>query len=226
MSNVYHGQIPLSLVSRVFLGIGSAAAAISDPRRGDMIATMGEVTASESILEKIRQRMESDVVGLRILTERPRVTNETVDREYLRGLPENTLGNEYAKFLDNLKTSPDARPPVRFVQNAELVYVMQRYRETHDFNHILLQMPTNMLGEVTVKYFEAIQFGLPMCVTAGIFGAARLGKNHRKRFLTRNLPWVVEQALQSRFLLAVDWENHWEEPILSLQKKVGIVPLT
>ncbi|KAE9418615.1 hypothetical protein Angca_008011 [Angiostrongylus cantonensis] len=226
MNSVYHGQIPLSLVSRVFLGIGSAAAAISDPRRGDMIATMGEVTASESILEKIRQRMESDVVGLRILTERPRVTNETVDREYLRGLPENTLGKEYAKFLDNLKTSPDARPPVRFVQNAELVYVMQRYRETHDFNHILLQMPTNMLGEVRIKYFEAIQFGLPMCITAGIFGATRLRKNHRKRFLTRNLPWVVEQALHSRFLLAVDWENHWEEPILSLQEKMGIVPLT
>ncbi|KAJ1357905.1 Component of the coenzyme Q biosynthetic pathway [Parelaphostrongylus tenuis] len=225
MNSVHHSQIKLSLVSRVFLGIGSAAAAITDPRRGDMVATMGEVTASQSILEKIRQRMASDVVGSRLLAERPRVTNETVDREYLRTLPDNTLGKHYVKFLDKLKTTPDERPPVRFVQNEDLVYVMQRYRETHDFNHILLQMPTHMLGEVTVKYFEAIQFGLPMCVTAGIFGAARLGKNHRRRFLTQNLPWVVEQALQSRFLLALDWENHWEEPISSLQKKVGIVPL-
>lgn len=224
MTSVYRGQIPLSLVSRVFLGIGSAAVAISDPRRGDMVATMGEVTAFQSILEKIRKRMESDVMGLRILAERPRVTNETVNREYLRTLPENTLGKEYVKFLDKLKTSPDARPPVKFVQSEELVYIMQRYRETHDFNHILLEMPTHMLGEVTVKYFEAIQFGLPMCVTAGIFGASRLGKNHRARFLTRNLPWVVEQALQSRFLLAVDWENHWEESVPSLQEKMGIIP--
>ncbi|VDM81180.1 unnamed protein product [Strongylus vulgaris] len=76
---------------------------------------------------------------------------------------------------------------------------MQRYRETHDFNHVLLQMPTNMLGEIfssvhsstllwclstylpyfiTVEYFEDIQFGLPMCVTAGIFGAGRLRTKH------------------------------------------------
>ncbi|KAK6022702.1 hypothetical protein OSTOST_11585 [Ostertagia ostertagi] len=33
-----------------------------------------------------------------------------------------------------------------------------------------------------------------MCITAGIFGAARLRKKHRHQFLTRNLPWIVEQA--------------------------------
>lgn len=50
-----------------------------------------------------------------------------------------------------------------------------RYRETHDFTHVLLEMKPNMLGEVTVKYFEAIQLGLPMCIAAAIFGGARLG---------------------------------------------------
>lgn len=49
-----------------------------------------------------------------------------------------------------------------------------RYRETHDFTHILLEMKPNMLGEVIVKYFEAIQLGFPMCITASIFGGMRL----------------------------------------------------
>ncbi|KJH52387.1 coenzyme Q biosynthesis protein Coq4 [Dictyocaulus viviparus] len=225
MTNIYPGHIPLSIASRIMLGIGSAAAAIYDPGRGDMVATMGEVTATQLNLERIRQRMESDIIGSRILNEQPRVTNETVDIKYLRTLPDNTFGKEYSKFLDNLKTSPDARPPVKFVQSKELTYIMQRYRETHDFNHVLLQMPTHMLGEVTVKYFEAIQFGLPMCITAGLFGAIRLQKNHRKRFLTHNLPWIVEQAQHSRFFLAVDWENQWEEPVSSLQEKLGVVPI-
>ncbi|ETN77752.1 coenzyme Q biosynthesis protein Coq4 [Necator americanus] len=225
MTSLYPGHVPLSLGSRVLLGLGSAAMAISDPRRGDMVAAMGEATAPEPVLEKIRQRMASDISGARLLKERPRITNVTVNRKYLESLSENTLGKEYSKFLIGLNTSPDARPPVRFVQNEEHLYVMQRYRETHDFNHVLLQMPTNMLGEVTVKYFEGIQFGLPMCVTAGIFGAARLRKKHRHQFLTRNLPWIVEQATNARFFLAIDWENHFEETISSLQQQFGITPL-
>ncbi|KHJ75951.1 coenzyme Q biosynthesis protein Coq4, partial [Oesophagostomum dentatum] len=191
MASLYPGHVPLSLGSRILLGVGSAAMAITNPWRGDMIATMGEATATESVLERIRQRMASDVLGARLLSEQPRITNATVDREYLKSLPDNTFGKEYSKFLDSLKTSPDARAPVRFIQNKEHLYVMQRYRETHDFNHILLQMPTHMLGEVTVKYFEGIQFGLPMCVTGGIFGAARLRTKHRHRFLTSHLPWIV-----------------------------------
>ncbi len=42
--------------------------------------------------------------------------------------------------------SPDTRLPVRFVDDADLAYVMQRYRETHDLVHTLLGCPTNMLG--------------------------------------------------------------------------------
>ena len=43
--------------------------------------------------------------------------------------------------------TPDSRADVRFVDNEELAYVMQRYREVHDLLHTLLGMPTNMLGE-------------------------------------------------------------------------------
>ncbi|CAJ0595551.1 unnamed protein product [Cylicocyclus nassatus] len=118
--------------------------AITDPRKGDIVAAMGEATASESVLERSRQRMASDVLGALLLEKRPRVTNLTVNREYLSSLPDNTFGKAYAKFLDGLHTFPDARPPVRIVQNKDHLYVMQRYHETHNFNHVLLQMPTHM----------------------------------------------------------------------------------
>lgn len=45
------------------------------------------------------------------------------------------------------KVSPDTRAPTRFVDDEELAYVIQRYREVHDMLHTLLGMPTNMLGE-------------------------------------------------------------------------------
>lgn len=46
---------------------------------------------------------------------------------------------------------------------------MTRYRETHDFIHTLVGMPTNMLGEVAVKWIEAINTGLPMCYGGRIY---------------------------------------------------------
>ena len=37
------------------------------------------------------------------------------------------------------------------------MYLNFRYRETHDLTHAVLGMPTNILGEVLVKWVEAIQ---------------------------------------------------------------------
>lgn len=42
--------------------------------------------------------------------------------------------------------TPDSRSQVQFVDDVELAYVVQRYREVHDLVHAVLGMPTNMLG--------------------------------------------------------------------------------
>lgn len=190
-----------------------------------MVAAMGEATALPVILRNIKSRMEIDVTGQKLLLEKPRITEKAINRERLRSLPEGTFGRQYAHFLDDLKTSPDNRPQVKFVDNESLLYVMQRYRETHDFTHIVLGMRTNMLGEVTVKYFEGLQLGLPMCVSAAIFGAARLGPKHRAQLLDRNLPWVVEQATKARLFIAFDWENHFDKTISEVQSLCEVTPL-
>ena len=71
--------------------------------------------------------------------------------------------------------SPDARLPVHYVDDPDLVYVMLRYRQCHDLFHTVLGMKPNMLGECVVKVVEGIQLGLPMCVMGGVFGPVRLG---------------------------------------------------
>lgn len=63
---------------------------------------------------------------------------------------------------------------MRYVDDHELAYVMQRYREIHDLVHTLLEQPTDMLGEVVVKWVEGMQNRLPMCLTGGFFGSLRL----------------------------------------------------
>jgi ubiquinone biosynthesis protein COQ4 len=43
--------------------------------------------------------------------------------------------------------TPDARRPVSFIDDADLAYIMRRYREIHDLTHVTLGMPINMLGK-------------------------------------------------------------------------------
>lgn len=86
--------------------------------------------------------------------------------------------------------------PVRFLDEPDLAYVMTRYRESHDLIHAALNMPTNMLGEVTVKWIEALNIGLPMCWGAAVFGAARL----RPKWVFVSFGFVLQQMQLTRLL--------------------------
>ncbi len=55
-------------------------------------------------------------------------------------------------FWENL--TPDARRPVSFIDDAELAYIMRRYREIHDLTHVTLGMPINMLGRIFFFYLQ------------------------------------------------------------------------
>lgn len=55
---------------------------------------------------------------------------------------------KYISFFFLQKVTPDTRADVKFIDDEELAYVMQRYREVHDLVHTILGMPTNMLGEL------------------------------------------------------------------------------
>ena len=145
-----------------------------DPRRDDMIATLGETTGHFA-LKRIKQKMLEDPVGRQIINEEPEINTATLSIEYLGSLPEGTFGKKYWNFLSKNGFSPDARLPVHFVDDPELKYVMLRYRQTHDLFHSILGMPPHMLGEVAVKWVEAIQTGLPMCALGAFFGPLRLG---------------------------------------------------
>ena len=58
-----------------------------------------------------------------------------------------TVGRGLREAHGCQRVSPDTRAPTRFVDDEELAYVNQRYREVHDMLHTLLGMPTNILGE-------------------------------------------------------------------------------
>lgn len=218
----YPSHVPLNAFQRVFLTVGSGIAAAVNPRRADLIATFGEMTVQPYFIYKLRDQMLRDPTGRRILKDRPRITSTSLDLDRLRALPENTVGNVYMQWLDKEGVSPDTRLPVRFIDDAECAYVMQRYRECHDFYHAITGLPVVMEGEVAVKAFEFSNTGIPMTGLAAFSEPFKLGTKQRKRLREIYIPWAITNGLRSKPLLNVYWEEVLEKDAGELREELGI----
>ncbi|XP_061118875.1 ubiquinone biosynthesis protein COQ4 homolog, mitochondrial isoform X2 [Conger conger] len=220
---LYRGHISTNPLQKALLSVGSGLAALHDPYRHDMVAVLGETTGHLTLL-KLRDRMKNDPEGDSILRERPRIRLSTLDLSHMRTLPDGSLGREYLRFLEDNRVTPDSRADVKFVDSEELAYVMQRYREVHDLLHTLLGMPTNMLGEVAVKWFEAAQTGLPMCILGAVLGPLRLSGRRLQPLVTSLGPWALRSGSRARCVLNVFYERRWDQSLESLREELGIEP--
>lgn len=218
---LYLHHIPTSPLQKALLAAGSAAMALYDPYRHDMVAVLGETTGHRT-LKVLRDRMRRDPEGAQILQERPRISTSTLDLGKLQSLPEGSLGREYLRFLDVNRVSPDTRAPTRFVDDEELAYVIQRYREVHDMLHTLLGMPTNILGEIVVKWFEAVQTGLPMCILGALFGPIQLSAQSLQVLVLELIPWAVQNGRRAPCVLNLYYERRWEQSLRALREELGI----
>ncbi|QIW99323.1 hypothetical protein AMS68_004841 [Peltaster fructicola] len=217
----YPGHVPLTLVERSALAVGSAFGSLVDPFRHDLIAALGEATAYPYFLPRLRRAMLSHPTGRRILREKPRITSKTLSLEKLRTLPENSVGRAYARWLDNEGVTPDTRDEVRYVDDPEEAYVMQRYREIHDFIHAITGLPIIIEGELAVKAFEFSNTLLPM-TGLSLAALVRLKPIERKRFFEVYGPWAVSNGLKSEEMLCVYWEEELETDADELRARLGV----
>ncbi|KAF8896058.1 ubiquinone biosynthesis protein COQ4, mitochondrial [Infundibulicybe gibba] len=217
----YEGHIPLNWFENALLAVGSAVMSLADPRRADMIAALGETTAGSS-LPRLRDSMLESPEGRRILKQRPRVNSNTVDMGKLSQYPEGTFGRAYVTWLERCGVTPDTREPVRYISDPELAYVMQRYRESHDFYHCICNLPVNVESEIALKYFEFANLGLPMTALSAIFGPLRLTPQKRHRLFTEYVPWALKCGGTAQNMLNIYWEERWDQSIDEMKKEFRI----
>lgn len=218
----YPGHVPLTTLQHLFLFAGSGIAAVLNPRRPDLVAVFGEASAEPYTVRRLRDGMLADPVGRRILRERPRITSTSLDLARLRALPPNTLGSEYVRWLDAEGVSPDTRATVRYISDPECAYVMQRYRECHDFYHAVTGLPVVMEGEVAVKAFEFSNMGIPMTGLAALSEPFKLRPGQQQRLRDIYIPWAVANGLRAKLLLNVYWEEQLERDADELRAELGI----
>lgn len=165
--------------------------------------------------------MLSNPTGRRILRDRPRITSKSISVEKLRALPESSVGRAYISWLDREGVSPDTRSSVRYIDDEECAYVMQRYRECHDFYHALTGLPVFVEGEVALKAFEFANTLLPM-TGLSLFAITKLKPLERTRFWNTYLPWAVSNGLRSTDIVNVYWEEELERDVNDLRHDLGI----
>lgn len=78
---------------------------------------------------------------------------------------------------------PDSRVLSKYIKDAEHAYVMQRYRNIHDYLHVLCGVPADFFGEVVLKYIEDVQTGLPATTAIAYGGFGYLTRGEWLSFL-------------------------------------------
>ncbi|KAI9507320.1 coenzyme Q biosynthesis protein Coq4-domain-containing protein [Russula earlei] len=133
----------------------------------------------------------------------------------------NTFGRTYVTWLERCGVTPDTREPVHYIDDPELAYVMQRYRECHDFYHALCGLPVSVEYELALKVFEFANLGLP---SAALSTAAvvRLNAAKRARFLSEYVPWALRCGSAAQSMITVYWEERWAQDLEELKKELGV----
>lgn len=103
-----------------------------------------------------------------------------------------------------------------------LAYIMRRYRETHDMVHTLVNQDISLLGEVTVKWIEGIQTGLPMAWSGALVGPIRLNRRERRNYVKACLPWALKCGHQASLFMNVYYEKRWEQDVDDLRRELNI----
>ena len=219
MASRYRGHVPTGFLGKCILGTDAAFRAITNPREARMVGVVGEVTGGHA-LRQMHSRMQRHPVGRAVLADRPAITAKTL--ESLTDLPPDSLGGAYAQFLSTHNFDPDERSAVQFVDDADLAFVMTRYRQVHDLWHVLYALPPSLLGEVALKWLEAAQTGLPMAAMAASAGSLRLKPSERAAVTRHVLPWAAHHGASSVDLMSVYYEREFARPLCELRRELHI----
>lgn len=174
--------------------------------------------------QSIAQRMRSDKVGARILRERPKISLDSVDWDYLSRLDTDTLGYNFWHHLHANDIMQDVKlGPPKVKYDADTEYAKARYRETHDLRHVILGLGIRGQDEVVLQTFQYAQ--QPQVLSAGIVlgGALKhvvLEGNWSQAVPKMKKAYVVGKS--GRFLSNIYFEEMWEWPLEAVREVCGI----
>jgi ubiquinone biosynthesis protein COQ4 len=189
----------------------------ANPTCGQLLNICLDLNVYASLVQQLQRSEE----GRRMLSERPSLQGKELDLASLEGLPEGTLGHEFARYFRDNKISP-------FETTLELKndvdFIGKRYRETHDLLHVLTGYGTDVVGEMEVQAYALGNLGIRTAVLILLFGTFEHLKVPqsgvgRSEYL-RRLWAAYRRGRASQQFLGFRFEHHWETPVATLSARL------
>ena len=176
---------------------------------------------------RLLEQFSASPEGQRLLRERPELSSDHVDYDALRKLPRDTLGGAYVHHLDAHNLSADYQAAAtRHVDDPDMAYLMRRFRQTHDVWHALLGLGVEGHEEVLIHWFTYGQLQLPVSALIMLFGTMKhIVLEKRWGALRHSALEAYRAGKEAAPLLAVIWEDQWEDPIDAVRSRYHVHPL-
>jgi hypothetical protein len=221
ITNFYPIKTDMERLSKMVV---SSYNGLRDPDDGNHFSELTDLS-SMNTLRWIKIKMENSEEGRKILNTKPRVSIETLNFDKLKVFNKNTLGYQYYKYMVSNNFSPDERPIAKYIPDIELAYICQRFKETHDFYHVLLDYGRTIPDEIAIKWFEALHLRLPSSSIASIFGSLKLSPSELITLYSKHLPHIIHNSEKCKFVLSFYFEERLEQNIDELRDEMRIIPL-
>jgi ubiquinone biosynthesis protein COQ4 len=217
-ADAVHAILHGSPFDRARVALGALGSLVRDPDDTQKIFVLA-VALDRDHIPAALTRFLCEPEGLDLLREMPVLDSTSLDFDALGRCAPGTLGRAYAEHVREWKLDTDifrAPPGLPLA----IAYFAQRFRQCHDIWHVLTGYAPDVRGEILLQAFTHGQLGTPAPRIAAVVGAVRWV--HAHPMLPRDAYRAYLRGKSARFLLAVRWENLWDEPLHELRTRLDL----
>ena len=179
-------------------------------------------------LMRMRARLQSTERGRRLLAKQPDLVPLLKDRDGLSALPEGSLGRAYLEFAESEDITADGLVSAsaierRHDETAELRWIHDWLRDTHDLWHAVLGYQGDLVGEAALLAFahhETRNIGVGMIASMAWFKLGRI--TDRSVHARRAIFDGRKRAKRAAWFVGQPWHEWLARPVEEVRRELGI----
>jgi ubiquinone biosynthesis protein COQ4 len=185
-------------------------ALLRNPEETEHVFTIVRALSGKSLLRGYN-RFSATPTGRVVLDERRELLAPLRDRDYLRSLPEGSLGRHYLAFVEQEDLTADglveASQREDLPLNPNFARYAERLRDMHDLWHVTCGYGRDVSGEVCLLAFTMAQTRSPGLALIVLAGTLRIARVPGGRGIVSAVAAAFRAGRRAAWLPAADWEQ-------------------
>lgn len=190
---------------------------------------------NEPVLESTFAKFEQSPVAGKVFAADRELIDIQSDREYLRSLPEGSLGREFLAFMDeNLDFYAGYQYDMYknawadAIDTEEKKRFMSRLFACHDFVHLTVGWSRMILGEAHAAAFHSTSYqndsnSFKFLVSVGHLKVLNTTKDLKTFWMfVKSIREAKKLSKKIPFIATIDWESMMAMPLEDVKKKIGV----